>query len=159
VNFKNRVLDLIESYLKHQQQNPLAIEFVVPLLTLVRTSQTKQLADRGANIIQQFCGRCKGNNVPELRDAQIADAKQILQSIHNEACLESSNAHSTNASQASILLIRTLLHADPTYLEPVVQIYAGTRMRQLSEKNCRVLPGFFTDWNNWCQSARGKFSK
>lgn len=158
VNFKNRVFDLVESYLKTQQKNSLALEFIMPLLTLVRTTQTKQLADRGANILQQFFGRSKGVNVPDLSaGGHIEDALQILQSVHNEACLESSNIHSIVASQASILLVKALVFADPKHVEPVVQIYAATRMKQLTDRKCRVLPGFFTEWNNWCQSVRGKF--
>ncbi|OAP59061.1 hypothetical protein AYL99_06359 [Fonsecaea erecta] len=157
VNFKNRVLDLVESYLKHQQHNSLSMDLILPLLKLARTTQTKQLADRACNILQQFCSRCKGPNAPNLAsDSDSGHASNVLKSIHEEACMESSHAHSNVASLSSILVAKALVRADATNIQNIVEIYASTRLRQLTDKKCKVLPGFFTDWNNWCQSIREK---
>jgi DNA polymerase phi len=159
VNFKNRVLDLIESYFRHQQQNPLTIDLLVPLLKLARTTQTKQLADRSRNIVQQFCSRCKGPNAPELRTgSQTQHATDVLRSLHEDAGLESSNAHANMASLSSILIVKALVKADQANIRTVIDVYASTRMSQLTNKKCRVQPGFFTDWNNWCQTAREKLA-
>lgn len=160
VNFKNRVLDLVESYLKHQHQNSLAIHLILPLLRLIRSTQTKQLADRGFNVLQQFWGRCKGSNVPTpSTDSEVQEAITVLQSIHDEACMESSSVHSSASSHTSILVVKALVESDPANIGSVVEIYAATRLKQLTDKKCRVLPGFFTDWNNWCQTAREKIVK
>ncbi|EXJ61462.1 uncharacterized protein A1O5_11778 [Cladophialophora psammophila CBS 110553] len=159
VNFKNRVLDLIESYLKHQQHNSLTMDLILPLLKLARTTQTKQLADRSCNMLQQFCSRCKGPNAPKLpSDSYSGHAVDILKSIHEEAGMESSHAHSNVASLSSILVVKALVKANPTNIRVIVETYASTRLRQLTDKKCRVLPGFFTDWNNWCQSTAGKLT-
>lgn len=160
VNFKNRVLDLMETYLKIQQQNALTINLMSPLLKLARTTQTKQLADRACNILQQFSSRCKGPHAPELlTDDQKEHAVGVLKSIHEEASLQSSNAHSNVASLCSILVVKALVKADPIYVSTAVEVYGSTRLKQLTQKNCRVLPGFFTDWNNWCQTARDKLAQ
>lgn len=160
VNFKNRVLDLIESYLKHQSQNPFTVELIVPLLTLMRTTQTKQLADHACNILLRFCSRCKGTNVPELKtNPQIQHALDVLKIVHQEASIESSNAHANAASQSSILLVKTLATGSPESVRDIVDIYASTRLKQLTTKKCRILPAFFTDWNNWCQTAKEKLAK
>lgn len=159
VNFKNRVLDLVESYFKHQQQNALSLDLLLPLLRLARTTQAKQLADRSCNIVQQFCSRCKGPNSPELQHgSQTQHAIGILKSIHEEASMEASNAQSNVASLSSILVVKALVKADPANIKTVVEVYAFTRTRQLTEKKCRVLPGFFTEWNNWCQTARERLA-
>ncbi|KAI1610550.1 DNA polymerase phi subunit [Exophiala viscosa] len=159
VNFKNRVLDLMESYLKHQQQNGLCVHLILPLLGLIRTTQTKQLGDRGFNTLQQYWSRCKGSNVPTLStDSEVQEAISILQSVHDEACMESSSIHSTATSHTSILLVKTLVEYEPANIGSIIEIYAATRLRQLTDQKCRVLPGFFTDWNNWCQTARGKIA-
>ncbi|KIX06507.1 uncharacterized protein Z518_04483 [Rhinocladiella mackenziei CBS 650.93] len=158
VNFKNRVLDLVESYLKHQQQNLLTIDLIVPLLTLARTTSTKQLAERACNILQQFCSRCKGSNIPRL-GSQIDHATEVLRSIHEEAGLESSNAHSHMTSQTSLLVVKVLVNAHPDNVKTAVGIYMATRVKQLTKKDCRVRAGFFTDWNNWCQTAREKLAQ
>ncbi|KIW73347.1 hypothetical protein PV04_01477 [Phialophora macrospora] len=159
VNFKNRVLDLIESYFRHQQQNPLTIDLLLPLLKLARTTQTKQLADRSRNMVQQFCSRCKGPNAPDLRGGpQTQHAIDVLRSLHEEAGLESSNAHANMASLSSILIVKALVKADQANIRTVIDVYASTRMNQLTNKKCRIQPGFFTDWNNWCQTAREKLA-
>ncbi|KAL6249880.1 DNA-directed DNA polymerase [Rhinocladiella similis] len=160
VNFKNRVLDLIELYLRQQQQNPLTLYLIVPLLTLARTSRSKQLADRGCSIWQHFYTRSnKASNVPFLDSGRsVDDAFRVLRSVHNEACMDSSNAHSKVASQASIFLVKVLVNAVPEKIGIVVEIYAATQLRQLTEKKCRVSPTFFADWNNWCQTACEKLA-
>jgi len=160
VNFKNRVLDLMESYLKHQQQKSLTIDILLPLLRLARTTQTKQLADRACQIVQQFCSRCKGPNAPDLEDElQVQEhATSVLKSIHQEASLDTSKAHSNVTSLSSILVVKALLKVNPANVKEVVDIYAASRTRQLLEKKCRISPGFFSDWNNWCQTAREKLA-
>ncbi|KAK6366867.1 DNA-directed DNA polymerase [Exophiala oligosperma] len=159
VNFKNRVLDLIESYLDHQRQNPLALHLIVPLLELARTTRTQQLAHRGCEILQKFYNRRKGLNMTFV-DGGFSndDAIQVLQSIHDEACTKASNAHLKAASQASILLLTVLVNADPSNIGAIVEIYATTRLRQLTEKQCQIPSSFFTEWNNWCQTAREKLA-
>ena len=159
VQFKNRVLDLLESYFKHQHQNPLSVDLLLPMLTLARRTQTKQLADRSCNILQQFSSRCKGANVPVLQaGAQTRHAMEVLKFIHTEAGKESSNAHSNTASLSSILVVKAVVKADETKVKEIVEIYAATRLQQLTEKKCRVSSSFFTDWNNWCQTAREKLA-
>ncbi len=129
------------------------------MLKLARTTQTKQLADRSCNIVQQFCSRCKGPNTPEFRDnSQKQHAIDILKSIHEEASMESSNAQSNVASLSSILVVKALAKADPAIVSAVVEVYASSRIKQLTEKKSRILPGFFTDWNSWCQTAREKLA-
>jgi DNA polymerase phi len=157
VNFKNRVLDLIESYLKRQQRQALAIDLLVPLLKLARTTQEKQLAQKACKLVQDYSSRCKGPNVPELRDeSQVQHALEVLRSVHEEATLESSNAQSDAASLSSLLVVKALVQADPGTIKSIVEVYASTRVRQLTEKKCWVLPGFFAAWNNWCQTAKEK---
>jgi hypothetical protein len=41
---------------------------------------------------------------------------------------------------------------DPESIRVVVDIYADTRLKQLTDKSCYIAPSFFSDWNNWCQS-------
>jgi len=160
VNFKNRVLDLIEVYFKHQPLNPLALSLLLPLLTTARTTQTKQLADRACHIVREYASRCKGQNVPTIDPAQGTPqvTVDILKGVHTEACLESSHAHSAACSHASLLLVKTLIKGGVDVRIPI-QIYSDTRTRQLTDKSCRVPASFFSDWNNWCAQARPQSAK
>ena len=151
VQFKTRVLDRIEAYLKQEYQNPLALVVVVPLLVTARKTRTKQISDRACQILREFCSRCKGKTVPA--ETNVATAKEILGSVHEEACLQSSQTHATACSQASILLVKVLVAIDSQNVLIAVETYADTRKKQLTDKKCHVQPSFFTDWNNWCTSA------
>ena len=157
VQFKNRVLDLVEVYLKQEYLNPLSLELVLPLLMATRTSRTKQISDRSCLVLREFFSRCKGKNVPGLRDLPFA--VDMLKLIHHEAALESSGAHAAACSQASLLFVKVLVAQSPDNVRMAVNAYADMRKRQLTDKSCHVHTSFFTDWNNWCQSVSQQLRK
>ena len=123
INFKNRVLDLLDIYLKAE---PLASQSLhllpLPLLTLARRTKTKQLADRACTILNDYCKRCKGVNVPACAD-HVAGI-ELLRALHAEAATGASNAHANAASHASILVVKSLVNSGVNILE-VVDVYAA----------------------------------
>jgi DNA polymerase phi len=160
VNFKNRVLDLVDVYLKQEHANPLSLPLVLPLLRLARKTNVKQLADRACGILREFNGRCRGGaKLAQLvQKEHVQAALDVFQEIHLEAGLPGSNAHAAACSSASILLVRVLSHAG-VGAATLWGVYAATGTRMLEEKDCHVQPAFFTDWNNWCANARKALAK
>ena len=158
INFKNRVLDLVEVYFKQQHLNPLVLEFVLPILEMVRTTNTKQLADRGCGVLKELSGKCKGWSVPVIEVEVEDDVRETLKMVHVEAGRDSSNAHKAVVSSMSILLVKALVNSGMS-IGLAVDVYAATMTRFMTDKDFRVVPGFFTDWNNWCVSARQKLTK
>ena len=158
VNFKNRVLDLVEVYVKQQHLNPLVLEFVLPILEMVRTTNTKQIADRGCGVLRELAGKCKGWSVPELEEDEREDVLDMLKKVHEEAGREASNAHKAVASSMSTLLVKVLVTSGMD-VSLAVEMYAATMTKWMTEQECKIVPGFFTDWNNWCVSARQKLMK
>jgi DNA polymerase phi len=160
VNFKNRVLDLVDVYLKQEHAHALSLQLVLPLLRLARRTNTKQLADRACSILREFNSRCKGaaKLPPLLGKGATAAALDTFREIHREAGLPGSNAHASACSSASILLVRVLWQAGvgPGRLWAV---YAATGTKMLEDKDCHVQAAFFTDWNNWCANARKGLAK
>ena len=156
LNFKNRVLDLIEIYLKVEYLATQSLELLLPLLYLARKTKTKQLADRACNILNEFCKRCKGVNVPACNDA--LPGVELLLALHAEAGTGASNAHANAASHASVLVVKSLVNSG-VKVGDVVDVYADTQKRMLTDKRCKVQAGLFTDWNNWCVSARERFAE
>lgn len=156
VNFKNRVLDLLEIYLKVEYLASQSLRLLLPLLQLARKTKTKQLADRACNILNDSCKRCKGVNVPACSDA-LAGIELLLE-LHAEAGTGASNAHANAASHASILVVKSLVNSGVKIGE-VVDVYGETQKRMLTDKKCKVQAGLFTDWNNWCISARERFAE
>lgn len=151
VNFKTRVLDLLEIYVKKQHSNNLALDIILPLLRIIRKTNAKQLSQRACGVMREYSQLCKGKNVPTIKSAD--PVWKLLREIHAEAMLGGSNAHATACSQASLLLVKTLIGYSKEAISGVVDIYSETRKQQLQSKKCHVQPSFFTEWNNWCVSA------
>lgn len=160
INFKRRVLDLIDVYLKQEHLNQLALGLLLPLITTARTTTAKHISERAHSVLQGFCASCKGSNVPAIDHSEtaICEALGYLKAVHEEARMDNSRAHGSACSRASILLVKVLLKARVDVGE-MVDIYAETRKLQLMDSNCKVQPMFFTDWNNWCITAREQLSK
>ena len=156
VNLKRRVLDLVDVYLRQEYLHPLALDLVLPLITVARTTSIKQIAHRAHEILQAFCSRCRGNDVLVIDASDAAAANEVLdylKKVHSEAGLDNSRAHGIACSRASILLVKVLVKAQVDVAK-MVDLYAETRKKQLLDLNCQVPPLFFTEWNNWCVSAR-----
>lgn len=158
VNFKNRVLDLLEIYVKKCTSSVLALDLLLPLLRLTRTSTVKQLSQKAGNVLREYTRLCKGNALPKLSsdadgEDQVKAAWELLRAIHKEAMLSGPAAHAASASQASLLLVKVLVAHDKKNISAVVDLYAETRKTQLLSNKCHVQPTFFTDWNNWCVNA------
>ncbi|KAI9761688.1 MAG: hypothetical protein M4579_000922 [Chaenotheca gracillima] len=155
--FKNRVLDLLDVYVKQQFANPLALEILPPLLVLVRSTGSRQISDRAAALVREFAQKAKtGVN----RDSPPAVDREailtLLDQIHMEADRPSSSgaprSHAGACSAASLLLVRMLVTGsaagDEDIISAVVARYSSTlRHWLLGEWN--VAPAMFSDFVNW----------
>ncbi|KAF7182957.1 hypothetical protein CNMCM7691_002701 [Aspergillus felis] len=151
VNFKNRVLDLLEIYVKKCHSKVLALDLLLPLLRLTRKSTVKQLANKANSVLREYTKLCKGNALPSLDSTE--PVWELLKSIHAEATHSGPPTHASACSQASLLVAKVLVAHDKNAIADVVDVYAATRKEQLLSKKCHVQPQFFSDWNNWCVSA------
>ncbi|KAJ5545292.1 hypothetical protein N7535_006325 [Penicillium sp. DV-2018c] len=154
VNFKNRVLDLLEIFVKKSHSRLLALDILLPLLRLSRRSSVKQLATKANNVVREYTKVCKGNALPKIEDDEHTEALwELLKSVHKEASHSGPMGHATACSQASLLVVKVLVAHDKANIEGVVDVYAATRKDQLMSTKCHVQPSFFSEWNNWCVSA------
>ncbi|KAJ6113902.1 hypothetical protein N7523_007219 [Penicillium sp. IBT 18751x] len=152
INFKNRVLDLIEIYVKKCHSSLLALDLLLPLLRLARRSSVKQIASKANSVLREYTKLCKGNAVPKI-NGEAEPVWELLRAIHKEACHSGPPPHATASSQASLLVVKVLVADDKAAISDVVDVYASTRKEQLRSTKCHVQPSFFTEWNNWCVSA------
>ncbi|KAL4820418.1 DNA polymerase phi-domain-containing protein [Aspergillus spinulosporus] len=160
VNFKNRVLDLLEIYVKNKQchSSLLALDLILPLLRLTRRSSVKQISNKANSVLREYTKLCKGASLPSLQSEDVEAVWELLRAIHAEAMHSGPPAHASGCSQASLLVVKVLTAHDKEAVKGVVDIYGDTRKAQLLSSKCHVQPTFFTDWNNWCVSA-GKAMK
>lgn len=149
VNFKSRVLDLLEIYVKKQARNPLAFQLLTPLLDLIRTTKTKALGEKAHNIILSFSKAAKKTTGVDAVDT--AGQLQLLKNIHVEASKDPSNIYAKAASSASLLVASSLYRADKSNLEGIAKAYMETQVKWVAG-DVRMQTVFFDQWVNWCQS-------
>lgn len=154
VNFKSRILDLLEIYVKKQAANPLAFSLLLPLLQLIRTTKTKALADRAFAIIQAFFKSFKtakkADSMPSSK-ATISAQLELLKAIHVEVSKDPSHMFAKAASTASLLVASSLHHADKENVQKIATVYRDSQVRWVSGE-VTIQASFFVEWINWCQS-------
>lgn len=152
VNFKCRVLELLEIYIKQQHRNPLALNLLVPLLTVTRTTTSSLVSHKACNLMREFSKACKGKDLSEIHATNTV--LKLLEAVHTEAMEDSSKAHASACSQASMLLVKVLVANDRGNLRLALDIYANTQMALWLDPKCKMKTSFFTDWLNWFTTAR-----
>lgn len=149
VNFKARILDLMDIYVKKQASNPLAFGLLLPLLQLTRTTKTKQLAEKSQNIIQTFAKAFKSSK--DTDELDVSEQIKLLKSIHTEASNDLSHLFSRSASTASLLVASSIYKVDCTSFKKIANVYRDSQVAWV-EGEVKMQASFFTEWVNWCQS-------
>ena len=150
--FKTRVLELLEIYIKQQYLNQQALSIILPILSLIRTTSNKQLSEKAFNLIRDYLKLYKLKD--RLNASIIPDeAKLLLEAVHQEAMKEGSNVHANACSQASLLLTKIYITNEGD-LSDVMSQYAVTQLAFMTVPDCHIRTSFFSDWLNWCTSAR-----
>lgn len=178
VQFKHRILDLVDIYVKAEGQrlNPLAYTLLVPLLHLMRTTSTKPLASRACEIILNYQKVLKKSRGSKSATASIDDdAKAVaaeeddandgscddeekngsllslLVELHEAAGKDNAHAYNKAASAASLLVAGSMFAADRASIKQVAAVYAQTQSQWVLGE-VQLQTSFFADWNNWCQN-------
>jgi DNA polymerase phi len=141
IHFKNRVLDLVDIFLKKQPTNPCVIRCILPLVDLLTSTATdeQQVADKTKGVLRSRIGKQKEG--PSTLD------HKHLTTILGEIHVRSRKAHSRETletlSQCSLYLVRLLLRADQE--ESVLRIYRQSLIDFITRKNSTLNTGFFEE--------------
>ena len=150
VNFKCRVLELLEVFIKHQHSSLLALNLLVPILATIQSTTSTLVSTKAYGLIKTYTRVCKGKNLPDARDTD--PIFSLLEEVHSQATKDGSNAYASSCSQTSLLLVKILVAQDRDNLRRVLLIYSKTQEQALLDPQCRVKISFFSDWLNWCSS-------
>ena len=152
VNFKSRVLDLLEIYVKRQAANPLAFGLLLPLVQLMRSTKTKQLTEKSHNIILTFAKALKGaKKSEEAAGINMSEQLKLMKTIHVEASKDPSHMFAKAASTASLLVASSLYRADKGNVKKIATVYRDSQVAWV-EGEVKMQAAFFMEWVNWCQS-------
>lgn len=150
VNFKSRVLDLLEIFVKKQPGNSLAFGLLLPLLQLIRTTKTKKLAERASSIIHTFQQAAR-KNAKAAEDVDVSKQIKLMKVIHAEALKDPSHMFGRAASTSSLMIASNCYRADKESVEKLAKVYMHSQVAWVKGE-VKLSPTIFSDWNNWCQS-------
>ncbi|GAO18123.1 uncharacterized protein UV8b_02917 [Ustilaginoidea virens] len=164
VNFKHRILDLLEVYMKNEPLNQHTFRLLVPLLRLMRTTSTKPLASRAVSMIlahrkhldkarseARAAGRGKtGQSGAAKEDRDDEAFLSILEEIHAEAFEDQSGEYARAASSAGLAVATAVLERSADNFDSVVDVYART-LKALARGKRKWQKRFIVDWVDWCQ--------
>ena len=153
VNFKCKVLELLIIYIRQQHKDPLALNLLLPVLVLIRTTTTPRISRRACDLLEDYTKICKKRGLPKVEDTRFLD--DLLEQVHTEVGIEASNAHTSACSRASLLLVKILVAHDSQSMNKAIDRYASTKEKASTRPGFKVRPAFFEDWKTWRSSKTG----
>lgn len=176
ITLKNRVVDLMEQYIKAQdgilntnstslESRKLAIEsvliFIVPLLECIRTTTNKALSDKISKIIKTKVMKLKMQNCP--KSVEIVDLiTTSMSNLHKLVLTEKPGLYSklfyNLASTCSLLHCKLIwtCNNEENYksIEKINIFYNDVMKEWISNPEIKLTNAFFVDFINWVNSKR-----
>ncbi|KKY34886.1 putative dna polymerase v [Diaporthe ampelina] len=168
VNFKHRTLDLLAIFARKEAANPLVYKLLLPLLQMMRTTKTKDLARKAGNIIAEMSkaqrkAKAGSSKDEENEDQGVTDSDeagseeylteqtQLLEAIHDEMAHDESHAFAKSASNASLLVVGDILSKDVGYFQVIWDNYGGLAMKWAMYGGFQFST-IIADWTQWIQA-------
>ncbi|KAM5542581.1 hypothetical protein V8D89_003542 [Ganoderma adspersum] len=141
-HFKNRVLDLIDIFVKKNPANPLIVRLIFPLVELIVSTgpDEKQLSDKATGILRNRIGKSKESPSGVSKE----DAAKTLEELHILARKASTPDVLATLNQASLYLSKVLLHAED--IAPVLSAYRESLHDFVARKASKLNTAFFDDF-------------
>lgn len=161
--FKNRVLDLLESFSKVQPNSIYNIKFIRPVIALINTTTDKNLGVKAHKLLKTRISKVKVTSddvtllmpTAEEKEAYNTSLLELIEWLQQQAGTYSSNqAHSLACSQSCIIVSKTLIALDPSTLLAIIAIYSGALTKWATEPKNRIQASMFFDFINWINAKR-----
>ena len=134
VHFKNRIMDLLDIFVRRQPTSPHILQFLVPLLSLT-FSDDKQVSEKATGLMSRI-GKLK--EIPSSIDIEKASA--ILDDLHTRARKARSRDAVTIISRCSLYVSKALLHVGA---EETVRMAYTMSLMDFTERKASGLNGQF----------------
>lgn len=148
INFKNRVLDLLEIYVKSQFSNPAALDLIVPLVELSRTTTSPTTAKKALSVLETFFDSSKKNKalpIPPSGDVCF----ELIEAILADARLGGSKVHATACSRSSQFLAKILISRDAVHWVKIAGMYTTLQDEWRRDQKSKIHGSILNDWHNF----------
>lgn len=149
VQFKVKVIDLIDNYYKTQPNNGLGFEFLIPLLEMILKTKHKVLEEKGQAVFRNRLSKLKWTE-------EKPSSKNVLEALKkvHVLCGKKASLGSTGSSISQLLL---KLLADTPYLKEGVEVYLKSFLLWIQEPSkSHYNANIFHDFINWGAQQRLK---
>ncbi|KXH53067.1 DNA polymerase phi [Colletotrichum nymphaeae SA-01] len=149
VNFKRRVLDLLEIFVRNEAGSPTTLAILQPLLQLVRTSTIKTLSDRAFELVKDYQKRARkarSGGGGKSTEANLQEAVEILKGVYAELKAGETKSHAKAAVPACLIAASGVFHAgkgDRAAVDAIVGDVEEASPTQLEMKKA---------WDEWCRN-------
>jgi DNA polymerase phi len=141
-HFKNRVLDLVDIFMKKQPTSQHIIRLILPLADLIAGtgSDERQLSDKATGILRNRIGKSKDLPV----DIDSEEAATILAELHVRARKTRSPEVLVTLSQCSLYLSKVMFHSKAE--ASVLRVYRISLMDFVTRKASTLNASFIQDF-------------
>ncbi|KAF3906633.1 hypothetical protein ABW20_dc0109257 [Dactylellina cionopaga] len=169
VNFKNRVLELLELYVKADGKSDTKITIIVPCLEAMRRTGNQSVRAHAQDVLKALAQSNKKKSNTKDKDEEskesepgLADpesAFEILKLVHQESAeqppSQQSREHAVSCSQSSLYLSKLLISSDKSWLQRITELYfSETMISWMTDAKCGTQPALFTDFVTWAGTMR-----
>jgi DNA polymerase phi len=151
INFKNRVLDLLTIYVKAQHGNILALDILMPLCILIRTTSSKPTAEKAFSVLRDYFEKCTKHKSFPVSEPEPVLA--LISSLHAEMAKDGSKLHANACSRSSLFLAKVLIAMDPKHYIAVFDLYGALQKKSWLDPKSKVHKSVFTEWTNWSNAT------
>ncbi|KAG4304561.1 hypothetical protein PORY_001954 [Pneumocystis oryctolagi] len=155
IEFKNKVLDILDIFLKIRSQEPIILKLIMPLLTLIRTTSSDIISNKARNLIGNRLCKAK----IDLYNVNIDVIFDILKQIHKDGLKIKKNVIGTAHSQCSIFLVKMIISKDINLMTRILEVYSDTFNNWITKKRIKLHASLFTDLVNWGNQFRHENKK
>ncbi|KAF7338414.1 hypothetical protein MVEN_02067200 [Mycena venus] len=147
-HFKNRVLDLVDTFIKKEPTSSHNIQLLLPLVELstITSADERHLTDKAKGILRTRIAKSK--EIPS--DPNIEEVKTALSELHTRARKMHSPELLATLSQCSLYVAKILIEAGAQ--EAVVNSYRESLEDFATRKNSALNNNFFLDAIRRCPS-------
>jgi DNA polymerase phi len=162
--FKNRILDLLETFCKVQPNSHLNLSMISPILTLINLTLDKNLGTKAHKLLKSRISKTKidakqlqlyyptSQEISDYKDKVVALISKIQGDSH--ATKSSNQSYVLACNQACIILSKNLIGVDESYLEKVIEIYCESLKKWAMSEKSNIQPSLFFDFINWLNTKR-----
>lgn len=162
--FKNRVLDLMESFLKQQPNSLLGLSFIRPLVNVINLTKDKNVGVKAHKLLKTKVSKVKPSQ-EEIAAAYSSKedieyfTNKLLEDIkwlQDQAGTNShNNAHGAACGQSCIIISKCLVSINKDYLKEIISIYAAAMTQWSMDSKNKLHASMFFEFVNWLNDKRG----